>query len=179
MKITRALGALAATAALLLTATACSDDSDPSGSVSDITKEANDAASSAREKAGEVASAASEKAVDAASQASDAAARAQASASAKVAEVKGAVSGKDDIELGDVTTSGQRSSVELTADNSTDEQASYTVTVNFRDQDDKLLDVTVVDVKDVAPGKSKSATVRSNRELSGEVKADVGQALRR
>lgn len=55
---------------------------------------------------------------------------------------------------------------------------SYIVVVNFEDQSGNLADVAVLDVPDVAAGKTAKATARSNRDLTGSVTAEVRDALR-
>ncbi|MFG3363666.1 hypothetical protein ACIPWY_08770 [Streptomyces sp. NPDC090032] len=144
-------------AAVLLAAAGCSgSDTSPSDAVS----KAASAASSVGSRAGDVV------------------ASATARAQEELDRVKGGVNAKGDIGLGTVAKDGDRSTVPVTATNSSGSQASYAVQVNFRDSGGNLLDTVVVTIDDVDKGKSKKATARSNRTLTGDVKADVGRALR-
>ncbi|MFC8129373.1 FxLYD domain-containing protein [Streptomyces sp. NPDC057302] len=145
--------AIAAIAALLaLTTTACSD--------SDVDK-AKDRAASATAKAGEAVSSATE------------------AAASKMAEVKDGVDAKADVKVdGPTTSDDDRATAKITATNSTDKKADYTVSVNFRDSDGNLLDTAVLNITDVDAARSKSATARSNRSLSGTPKAEISKALR-
>ncbi|MFI8517566.1 hypothetical protein ACIGEZ_07030 [Streptomyces sp. NPDC085481] len=93
-------------------------------------------------------------------------------------KVKDGVNATADVKAGATSTDGDRTVAEITATNPLDKTADYTVMVNFRDQDGNLLDVVVLNIDDVAPGKSASGTARSNRTLSGDTKAEVAQALR-
>jgi hypothetical protein len=113
-----------------------------------------------------------------ASRASGVAASATAAAASKMASVKDGVNGKGDVKAGATKTDGNRSVADITVTNSTGKSADYAVTVNFKDNGGKLVDVSVVTVKDVAAGGSKTATARSNRDLGGDATAEVGQALR-
>ncbi|GHI05817.1 hypothetical protein AQI88_09735 [Streptomyces cellostaticus] len=142
-------------------ATGCGGSGSPSGTASKAASAASSAASSL------------------ASQASEALASASAEARHKLDEVKGGVKAKDDVSLGSVTTdSDGRASVKVTAKNTDGSARSFAVQVNFTDKDGNLQDVVVVTVKDVAAGASGEGTARSNRKLSGEVRAVVGSALR-
>ncbi|GGV55071.1 hypothetical protein GCM10010277_54640 [Streptomyces longisporoflavus] len=137
---------------LTLTTTACSD--------SDVDK-AKDRAASATAKAGEAVSSATE------------------AAASKMAEVKDGVNAKSDVKVdGSVKTDGDRAKAEIKATNSTDKKADYTISVNFRDKDGKLVDTSVLNISGVDPKQSKSGTVRSNRDLSGTPKAEINRALR-
>ncbi|MFD4715322.1 hypothetical protein ACFRAI_09585 [Streptomyces sp. NPDC056637] len=118
------------------------------------------------------------KAASAASRGGDVVASATAKAKEELDRVKGGVNAKGDIALGGVTKDGDRLTVPVTATNSSGSQASYAVQVNFRDSGGNLLDTVVVTLDDVDKGKSKKATARSNRNLTGDVRADVGRALR-
>ncbi|MFB7995670.1 hypothetical protein ACFC4G_22960 [Streptomyces sp. NPDC056002] len=140
-------------AAVLLVAAGCSDDgTSPSNAVSK--------AASAASRGGEVVASATAKAQD------------------ELDRIKGGVNAKGDIALGDVTKEGDRLTVPVTATNKSGSQASYAVQIDFRDSSGNLLDMVVVTVDDVDNGKSKKATARTNRDLTGDVKADVGRALR-
>ncbi|MFI6644232.1 hypothetical protein [Streptomyces sp. NPDC050504] len=154
----------AALAALLaLTATGCSDE--------DVQK-AKDGVASATAKAGEVASSATAKV-------GEAVASATAAAASKMAEVKDGVDAKGDVKVDGATKAdGDRTAAGVTATNSTDKSADYTLTVRFRDSGGNLLDTVVLNIDGVEAGKSKTGTARSNRTLSGATTAEVGQALR-
>ncbi|MFI0978130.1 hypothetical protein ACH4SP_14170 [Streptomyces sp. NPDC021093] len=169
MKIIRTASAAALAALLALTVSACGED--------DKSK-ASDVVSNATQKAGEVAASATAKAGEVKEKAKEAYASASASASAKLAEVKDGTDAKDEVKLGDVKAEGDRSATEVTATNKQTKNESYLVQVNFRDADGNLLDTVVVTLKDVAAGKDATATARSNRTLQGDVKAEVGKALR-
>ncbi|MGW5866310.1 hypothetical protein ACWFRJ_29465 [Streptomyces sp. NPDC055239] len=144
--------AAAATALLALTTTACSD--------SDVDK-AKDRAASATAKAGEAVSSATE------------------AAASKMAEVKDGVDAKADVKVdGPTKSDDNRATAKITATNSTDKKADYAISVNFRDGDGNLLDTVVLNINDTDPDRSKSGTARSNRNLSGTPKAEIGKALR-
>lgn len=152
-RATARVAAAVSTAALLaLTATACSDG--------DVDK-AKDRAASATAKAGEAVASATE------------------AAASKMAEVKDGVNAKGDVKVDGFTqTEDNRATAKITATNSTDKKADYTISVNFRDSDGNLLDTVVLNINDVDPAKSNSGTARSNRSLSGTPKAEVSRALR-
>ncbi|MFE7168356.1 hypothetical protein [Streptomyces sp. NPDC057616] len=113
-----------------------------------------------------------------ASRGADALASATASAGKKLDEVKDGIDAKDEVLLGRPTTDNGRASVQVTAKNSASSTKSFGVQVNFTDGGGNLLDTVVVTVSDVPAGKSAQATARSNRSLSGQVKAEVARALR-
>ncbi|MEU3352844.1 hypothetical protein [Streptomyces sp. NPDC037389] len=130
-------------------------------------------------KAASVASQASAAASSLGSQASGALASASAEARRKLDEIKGGVDVKGDVKLGKVTTDGDGSaSAQLTADNKASSAKSFAAQVNFTDPGGNLLDTAVVTVPDVPAGKSGTATARSNRKLSGDVRAEVARAVR-
>ncbi|MFJ4691018.1 hypothetical protein [Streptomyces sp. NPDC088766] len=170
---TRPAGAAALTAActaalLGLTAlTGCSDEDSPSG----VASRAASAAESARDQATAAAS-------SLASRAAEAFASATAEAGRKLDGIKGGTEVKNDVEAGAPKTDGDRTTAEVTATNTDDTTRSFSVQVDFTDQDGKWLDTVVVTVPDVPAGKSGTATARSNRRLSGEVKARVARAVR-
>ncbi|WP_369170808.1 FxLYD domain-containing protein [Streptomyces sp. R28] len=113
------------------------------------------------------------------SQAASAFASATAEAGDRLDDIKGGIDAKDAVSLGDPTTDADgRTTVEVTAENTTDSTKSFAAQINFRDKDGNLLDATVVTVSDVAAGKTAKGTARSTRDLSGEVKAEVARALR-
>jgi hypothetical protein len=98
-----------------------------------------------------------------------------------MAEVKDGVDAKGDVKVDGGTKSDDkddRTTAKITATNSTDKKSDYTISVNFRDGDGKLLDTAVLNIDGVEPSKSKSGTARSNRNLSGTPKAEIGKALR-
>jgi hypothetical protein len=112
-------------------------------------------------------------------QATGAIASATAEAGRRLDEVKNGVDAKDAVKLGTPTTdSAGRSTVEVTVTNSAGSAKSFAVQVEFKDTGGNLLDTVVVTVSDVPAGKSATATARSNRSLSGSVRAAVGTALR-
>ncbi|MER5960909.1 hypothetical protein [Streptomyces sp. NPDC002057] len=96
----------------------------------------------------------------------------------KMNEVKDGVNATGDVTAGATRTDGDRTVAEITATNPKDANADYTILVTFRDADGNFLDSVVVSIDGVAPGASKTGTARSNRTLSGEPKAEIGQALR-
>ncbi|MEU9953757.1 hypothetical protein [Streptomyces sp. NPDC047939] len=144
------------------TASACSDD--------------GDSASSTVSKA---ASAASSVASSVASKGSDVVASATAAAEDKLNSFKDGVNASGDVKAGaPATDKDGRVTSKVTVSNGTDSTQSYAVQINFKDADGNLLDTVVVSVDDVASKKAKDATARSNRKLDGDVKVEVGQALR-
>ena len=137
--------------------TGCSDDSTPAS----------------------VASKAASAVASVGAQATGAIASATAEAGRKLDDVKNGVDAKDAVRLATPTTdSAGRSTVEVTADNTAGSAKSFAVQVEFKDEGGNLLDTVVVTVSQVPSHKSATATARSNRKLSGGVKADVGTALR-
>ncbi|MFJ7491576.1 hypothetical protein ACIQZB_10010 [Streptomyces sp. NPDC097727] len=156
-KAARGLWAVLLTTVVLSTATACSGGGKASGTAS---KAASAAASVA-------------------SRGSDVVASATAAAGEKLKGFKSGVNAKGDVRLGTPSTGHDgRATAKVTVTNSADSAKSYAVQINFRDPSGNLLDTVVVTVDDVGPKASKDATARSNRKLSGDVKVDVGTALR-
>ncbi|WP_425246524.1 FxLYD domain-containing protein [Streptomyces sp. NEAU-NA10] len=148
--------ALTATACALLLS-GCSDDTAPSSVAS--------RAASAAESVGE--------------RAADAFASATAEVGRQLDSIKGGVEAKDDVKLGSPSTDADgRGTVEVTATNSADSTKSFAVQVNFRDANGNWQDTVLVTVPDVPAGKSKPATARSTRKVSGEIRAEVGRAVR-
>ncbi|MEV7884999.1 hypothetical protein ACWD3I_07915 [Streptomyces sp. NPDC002817] len=147
----RALAATVAAAALT-GLTGCSDDDTPASVAS--------------------------RAASAASQGADVFASATAEVGERFDDIKNGVDVKDDVKLGTVTTSGGRAEAEVSATNTAGSQKSFLVQVNFTDGDGNFLDSVAVTVSDVAAGSSGKATARSNRDLSGAVKAEVDRAVR-
>ncbi|MFD9004840.1 hypothetical protein ACFV0T_28435 [Streptomyces sp. NPDC059582] len=163
----RATGAVL-TAVLATVLAGCSDDT---GASSPASK-----AASALESAGA-------RATDAissiAAQASEAIASATAEAGRRLDEVKDGIDVKDDVRLeAPATDADGRTTVGFTVRNTADSAKSFAVQVVFRDSGGKLLDTVVVTVSDVAADASGTGTARSTHKLSGEVKAEVGKALR-
>jgi hypothetical protein len=162
---THGLAAALLTAAVAAVAVGCSDDNNPSGT-------ASSAASAAPSQLPSAAS-------SLASQASEALASASAEVGRRLSEVKNGVDAKDDVKLGKVTTdSDGHAVVTVTARNTADSAKSFAVQISYQDKSGNLLDMVVTTVKNVAAGKSANATARSNRKLSGDVRAKVGIAVR-
>ncbi|MET9731922.1 hypothetical protein ABZZ79_15080 [Streptomyces sp. NPDC006458] len=144
--------------------TACSDDDSPSSTVSE-------AASAVQSAASKVASAAS--------QAPEALASATAEAGRKLDDIKGGTDVSKDVRLAEPQiNSAGRATVGVSAHNSAGSAKSFAVQVNFTDTSGNLLDTVVVTLSDVPSGETGKATATSNRDLSGEVKAEVGRAVR-
>lgn len=140
------------------TASACSDDGD---SASSTVSEAASAASSV------------------ASQGADVVASATAAAEEKLNSFKDGVNAGGDVKAGaPATDKDGRVTSKITVKNGTDSSQSYVVQINFKDGGGNLLDTVVVTVDDVAAKGTKDATARSNRKLNGDVKVEVGKALR-
>ncbi|KUJ68523.1 hypothetical protein ACZ90_18215 [Streptomyces albus subsp. albus] len=141
-------------AALALTATGCSDD----------TNSPSDLAS---------------KAASAASRAGEAVSDASAAANRQLDKIKGGVDAKGDVKLSDVHLDGDgHATAKVTVSNSTGDKRSYAVEVNFNDKNGDLVDVVVLTVNSVPAGGTKTATAHGRRSLSGQITADVGAALR-
>ncbi|MFF7974613.1 hypothetical protein [Streptomyces sp. NPDC007905] len=155
-------GAAGAVLAMAVAATGCSGNSgNPSGTASKAASAAASAASSL------------------ASRGADALASASAEARRKLDQAKGGVNAKDDVTLGTVAIGDDgKAAVKVTAKNTAGSAKSFAVQVNYTDKSGNLLDVVVVTIKDVPAGASGEGTARSNRKLSGEVRAVVGTALR-
>lgn len=114
-----------------------------------------------------------------ASKAASAFESATAEAGRRFDEIKGGIDAKGSVKAGDITTdSDGRASVEVTVENTTDSTKSFAVQINFKDEDDNLLDASVVTVSDVAANQSGKGTARSTRDLSGDVRAEVERAVR-
>ncbi|MBD0708982.1 MULTISPECIES: hypothetical protein [unclassified Streptomyces] len=96
----------------------------------------------------------------------------------KMNEIKDGVNATKDVSAGPARADGDRTVADVTAANPKDEKADYTVLVTFRDAQGNFLDSVVLGIDGVPPHGSKTGTARSNRTLSGEIKADVSQALR-
>ncbi|QJT02885.1 hypothetical protein G9272_23470 [Streptomyces asoensis] len=155
--------------------TGCSDEDTPSS----VSSAASKAASAAESLGREATAAASSLASGFASEASSAFASASASASRELDEIKDGVDVKSDAKLGTPDTDKDgRATVEVTVSNTTDGSKSFAVQVDFTDSAGNRLDTVVTTVSDVAAGKTGEQTARSNRTLSGEVKAEVARAVR-
>ncbi|KQX49580.1 MULTISPECIES: hypothetical protein [unclassified Streptomyces] len=105
-------------------------------------------------------------------------AAAASAAEEKMKEVKDGVNATGDVTAGPTSTDGDRTVAEITATNPKDKDADYTVLVTFRDGEGNFLDSVVLNIDGVPAGKSKTGTARSTRTLSGDTKAEIGQALR-
>ncbi|WAZ22990.1 FxLYD domain-containing protein [Streptomyces cinnabarinus] len=112
-----------------------------------------------------------------ASRVSEAAESLATEAQNRIDDIKNGVDAKDAVTLGDPVTDG-RATVPVTVENTADSAKSFAVQVDFTDSGGNRLDVVVVTISDVQPGESKEATARSNRDLTGEVKAEVARAVR-
>ncbi|MFI6155826.1 FxLYD domain-containing protein [Kitasatospora sp. NPDC051170] len=100
-------------------------------------------------------------------------------ASSAIEGIKGGLDAKGDVALGAVTTgSDGKAQAALTVTNHGQQSYRYVIQVNFTDESGKVLDAAAVTVNDVAAGQSAQATARSNRDLSGTVKAEVANAVR-
>ncbi|MFF1548249.1 hypothetical protein [Streptomyces sp. NPDC058291] len=163
------LATAACAAALLGSAglTGCSGD-DGSSSV------ASQAASAAQSVGAQATAAAS----SLASRASEAYESATAEVDRRFDEIKGGVDAEDDVKLGPPGSEGDRTTVEVTVSNSAGSAKSFAVQVDFEDSGGNRLDTVFVTVSDVGAGRTGKATARSNRELSGEVKAKAVRAVR-
>ncbi|WDO09716.1 hypothetical protein ME763_30945 [Streptomyces murinus] len=127
----------------------------------------------------EQAASAASAAASLASRGGDALASASAEAGRRLDEAKGGLNAKDQVSLGAVTLDGDgRATTTVTARNTASAAKSFAVQVNFTDGGGNLLDVVVLTVKDVAAHGSRHGTARGNRRLHGEVRANVGTALR-
>ncbi|MFF5007064.1 hypothetical protein ACFY3G_30070 [Streptomyces phaeochromogenes] len=110
---------------------------------------------------------------------SSAFASATAKAGRELDEIKSGVDVKSDVKLAEPGKDNDgRATVEITAANTTNSSKSFAVQVDFTDTSGNRLDVVVVTVSGVAADKTGTATARSNRELSGEVKTKVARAVR-
>ncbi|MFV0134740.1 FxLYD domain-containing protein [Streptomyces sp. HMX87] len=131
------------------------------------------------ESAASAASRAASAASSLASEGADVLASATAEAGRWPAEITEGADVRDDVTLGDTGHGGDgRATVEVTARNTAGSAGSFAVQVDFTDRHGNLLDTTVVTVEDVPPGQSGSATARSTRDLSGDVRAVVARAVR-
>ncbi|MFE6335089.1 hypothetical protein ACFVP3_17610 [Streptomyces sp. NPDC057806] len=158
-QVGRAAVAAVLAAVCALAVGGCSDGGDGAGS---------DAASRAASAASSLAS-----------RGSDAVASATAEAGKAMESIKGGVEAKDQVTLGKPGTDGDgRTTVPVTARNTSGDPKSFAVRVEFRAEDGKLVDMVVVTLSDVAAGATGEGTARSTHKLSGSVRAEVGTALR-
>jgi outer membrane murein-binding lipoprotein Lpp len=172
----RTKGVLLLTAAICcaVALTGCSDENTPSS----VSSAASKAASAVESLGKEASAAASSLATGFASEASSAFASASAEVGRELDEIKGGVDVKGDVKLGTLGTDGDRRTVEVPLTNTADSTKSLAVQVDFTDSGGNRLDTVLVTVSDVPAGKTGKATARSNRTLSGEVKAEVARAVR-
>ncbi|WP_171117256.1 MULTISPECIES: hypothetical protein [Streptomyces] len=111
--------------------------------------------------------------------ASDLWASATAEAERRFDEIGEGVDVTKDVTLGDpVSGPDGRTTVEVRVRNTADSTKSFVVQVNFTDEDGDFRDAVVLTVADVPAGETGTGTARSTHELSGEVRAEVGQAVR-
>ncbi|SEL92308.1 hypothetical protein [Streptacidiphilus jiangxiensis] len=162
MDAKRTTAALVLAVTALASASACSSSS-PAGS----------AAASA-------ASAAASAAVSAAQSAGQSAlASASAAVSSALASAAAGLDVKKDVTVSEpAAASGGKVSSTVKVTNSSGSQASFLVTVSFRDSSGNILDVDVVTVENVRAGGTGTATATSHRSLTGTVKAQVDAAVR-
>ncbi|MFJ9724832.1 hypothetical protein ACIRP3_18990 [Streptomyces sp. NPDC101209] len=148
-------------------------------SCSDNSSTTTPARSKAASAASAAASAASSAVASLASQGTSALASASAEAKRRLDEVKNGTNAKDDVSLGAPASAGDgRITVPVTVHNTANSAKSFVVQVSLNDSKGHLLDTCVVTVDNVAAGKDGNATARSNRKLSGPVRAEVARALR-
>jgi hypothetical protein len=175
-------GTLAAVALGAVVLAGCSSGESANSKASEAASAVQKAASAAASAASELASAAS--GVVGGLGGAIASAQAEASAaisaaSSAVAGIKGGLDAKADVAVEAVTIgSDGKAQAKLTVTNHGQQSYRYVIQLNFTDGSGKLLDATAVTVQDVAAGQSAQATARSNLDLSGTVKAEVGNAVR-
>lgn len=149
----RATLAAVVAAAALTALTGCSGDDTPASVASKAASAASKAASAAQEATGEVGE--------------------------RFEDVKGGIDAKDDVRVGTPAAgAGGRAEAEVTVRNTDDARKSFLVQVDFTDEGGNRRDTVAVTVSDVAAGGTKQATVRSNRDLAGDLKAKVARAVR-
>ncbi|MFE2174769.1 FxLYD domain-containing protein [Kitasatospora sp. NPDC059462] len=112
------------------------------------------------------------------SAAASAVASAQAKASSAIAGIKGGLDAKGDVAVGTVAFVDGKAEAALTVTNHGQDTGRYVIQVNFTDDSGNVLDVTAVTVPDLAAGQSTEVKARSNRDLSGSVKAVAANAVR-
>ncbi|MEU8511497.1 hypothetical protein AB0C76_07925 [Kitasatospora sp. NPDC048722] len=178
-------GVLVAAVVAVAVLAGCSSGKSPSSAVSTAATEIQKGASAAASAASALASAAGGVGSAAGGIGSAVASvEAQASAafsaaSSAVAGVKGGLDAKADVAVGAVTIgSDGKAQAQLTVTNHGQQSYRYVVQVNFTDGSGQVQDATAVTLDDVAAGQSAQATAKSNRDLSGTVKAVVANAVR-
>ncbi|MGW0826611.1 FxLYD domain-containing protein [Streptomyces sp. NPDC002845] len=114
---------------------------------------------------------------DIASVVSSAAEEAQ-EAQEKFREIRDGIVATGDVEVRETAVEDGRVVAELTVTNSGDDTDSYTIQVNFHDRDGDLVDVVLVTVDSVEPGKTAKATARSHRDVPERTTAEVITAVR-
>lgn len=164
----RAVALIAVVALVLLLLAGCSDGESPSA----VTSRAASAAESLEERATSAAS-------SLAAQATGAIASATAEIGRRLDGIKGGADAKKDVKLGAPSKdSDGRAKAEVTVTNPDDATRSFAVQVNFTNTDGTWLDSVLVTVPDVPAGGTGTAMARSTRSLSGDVKAQMGRAVR-
>ncbi|MFF3112180.1 hypothetical protein ACFVSN_23645 [Kitasatospora sp. NPDC057904] len=156
----------------------CSSGKSPSSAVSSAAGEIEKGVSAAASAASALASAAGG-AGSALSSAQAQASAAFSAASSAVAGIKGGLDAKADVAVGAVTTgSDGRAQAQLTVTNHGQQSYRYVIQVDFTDGSGQVQDATAVTLDDVAAGQGAQATAKSNRDLSGTIKAVVANAVR-
>ncbi|HEV2634064.1 MAG TPA: hypothetical protein VGX23_02885 [Actinocrinis sp.] len=98
---------------------------------------------------------------------------------ALLSDIRNGVDAAGDVSVGPLATDADgRSTTVLSVRNTTGDQESYAVQVNFKDPTGKILDMVVVTVGDVPAGAGAHATARSTYALKDPGSAAVGLALR-
>jgi hypothetical protein len=169
MRATRTTATLLLAAAALVPLAACSSNSKVSGVASAAASAAQSAAQSAG--AGALASASAA--------ASSAMASASAAVSSALASATAGLDVKKDVTVSEPTPAADgKMSATVKVTNPTGKQASFLITVSFRDASGNVLDAVATTVKDVPAGGTGTATVTSHRTLTGTVKTQVETAVR-
>ncbi|MFB6892658.1 FxLYD domain-containing protein [Kitasatospora sp. NPDC056327] len=157
----------------------CSSDANPGSAVSSAAAQAGSGIAGAASAAASAASSALASAAGGVSSAlASVASSAQAAASSAIADVKGGLDAKGDVTAGAVSIADGKAEVTLTVTNHEQESNQYVVQVNFTDDSGNVLDATAVKVPDLAAGQSTEVKARSNRDLTGSVKAVIANAVR-
>ncbi|MFF3847255.1 hypothetical protein [Streptomyces sp. NPDC002328] len=164
----RAVALIAAVPLALLPLAGCSDGESPSA----VTSRAASAAESLEQRATSAAS-------SLAAQATEAIASATAEIGHQLDGIKGGVDAKKDVKLGAPSKdSDGRAKAQVTVTNPDDATKSFAVQVNFLNTDGTWLDTVLITVPDVTAGGTGTAMARSSRSLTGDVKAQLGRAVR-
>ncbi len=176
----RALAAVVGAALLGGAALAgCSSDSTAGNAISSAAGQVESGIAGAASAAASAASSALASAAGGLSSAlASAASSAQAAASSALAGVKGGLDAKADVAAGTVTFVDGKAEVPLTVTNHEQESNQYVIQVNFTDDGGNVLDATAVTVPELKGGQSTEVKARSNRDLTGSVKAVVANAVR-